>query len=115
MTNGGTGPYYGKLLFINSGRGHRPSSLTLTDPAPPYNTFVLLNNFYALTHPSEPNYIAAVGGDFFGAGDDDFCECIYACYEILGLIGPPYDRPYPPEHLVGCRSPRGEEYLLGLL
>ncbi|KAL1702074.1 hypothetical protein EV121DRAFT_282138 [Schizophyllum commune] len=46
MTNGGTGPYYGKLLFINSGRGHRPSSLTLTDPAPPYNTFVLLNNFY---------------------------------------------------------------------
>ncbi|KAI5830481.1 calcium-dependent phosphotriesterase [Schizophyllum commune Tattone D] len=46
MTNGGTGPYYGKLLFINSGRGHRPSSLTLTDPAPPYNTFVLLDNFY---------------------------------------------------------------------
>ena len=39
---------------------------------------LLLDSFYALTHPSEPNYIAAVGGDFFGAGDDDFCECIYA-------------------------------------
>ena len=42
---------------------------------------LLLDSFYALTHPSEPNYIAAVGGDFFGAGDDDFCECIYALYE----------------------------------
>ncbi len=34
---------------------------------------VLLEAFYAVTHPSEPNYIAAVGGDFFGAHDDNFC------------------------------------------
>ena len=48
---------------------------------------LLLDSFYALTHPSEPNYIAAVGGDFFGAGDDDFCEYIYAYYVKFELIG----------------------------
>ena len=31
---------------------------------------ILLDSHYALTHPSEPNYIAAVGGDFFGLGND---------------------------------------------
>ncbi len=34
---------------------------------------VLFDQFYAVTHPSEPNYLAAVGGDFFGAADDSFC------------------------------------------
>ena len=39
---------------------------------------LLLDSFYAVTHPSEPNYIAAVGGDFFGAANDDFCKCTSA-------------------------------------
>jgi hypothetical protein len=29
-----------------------------------------LTNFYAVTHPSEPNYAAVAGGDYFGIGDD---------------------------------------------
>ncbi len=33
---------------------------------------VLLDNYYAVTHPSEPNYIASVAGDFFGLSDDAF-------------------------------------------
>ncbi|SJX65876.1 related to acid phosphatase [Sporisorium reilianum f. sp. reilianum] len=33
---------------------------------------VLFDNFYAVTHPSEPNYIASCAGDFFGLGDDTF-------------------------------------------
>lgn len=32
---------------------------------------ILLTSYYAVTHPSEPNYIASVGGDFFGLGSDD--------------------------------------------
>lgn len=32
----------------------------------------LLTSFYGLTHPSEPNYIAAAFGDFFGLNDDSF-------------------------------------------
>jgi Phosphoesterase family len=33
---------------------------------------VLMNSYYAVTHPSEPNYLASVFGDFFGLGDDDY-------------------------------------------
>ncbi|KOS18495.1 putative acid phosphatase [Escovopsis weberi] len=32
---------------------------------------VLLTNHYGLTHPSQPNYIAAVMGDHFGCNSDD--------------------------------------------
>jgi acid phosphatase len=32
---------------------------------------ISLTQFYALTHPSQPNYIASVGGDYFGL-DHDF-------------------------------------------
>lgn len=31
---------------------------------------ILLNSYYGVTHPSEPNYIASVGGDFFGLASD---------------------------------------------
>jgi hypothetical protein len=33
---------------------------------------LLLTSYHGVTHPSEPNYIASVGGDFFGMGDDAF-------------------------------------------
>ncbi|KAK3320803.1 phosphoesterase family-domain-containing protein [Cercophora scortea] len=32
---------------------------------------ILLNSYYAQTHPSQPNYLAAVGGDYFGLNHDD--------------------------------------------
>ncbi|KAJ5640076.1 uncharacterized protein N7484_007938 [Penicillium longicatenatum] len=33
---------------------------------------ILLTNYFALTHPSEPNYAASAGGDAFGMDNDDF-------------------------------------------
>ncbi len=33
---------------------------------------ILLTEYYGLTHPSQPNYIASVGGDYFGLNDDYF-------------------------------------------
>ncbi|PLB46755.1 acid phosphatase PHOa [Aspergillus steynii IBT 23096] len=33
---------------------------------------ITLTNFYATTHPSEPNYCAAAGGDTFGMDNDDY-------------------------------------------
>ncbi|KAF8260202.1 hypothetical protein EI94DRAFT_1773748 [Lactarius quietus] len=33
---------------------------------------ILLDQYYAVTHPSELNYVASVGGDFFGPGDDTY-------------------------------------------
>ncbi|KAJ5163418.1 uncharacterized protein N7500_005248 [Penicillium coprophilum] len=35
---------------------------------------ILLTNYYAVTHPSEPNYCAAAGGDTFGMDNDDFIQ-----------------------------------------
>ncbi|KAJ5635020.1 uncharacterized protein N7484_008333 [Penicillium longicatenatum] len=31
---------------------------------------ITLTNYYAITHPSQPNYVAAVGGNTFGITDD---------------------------------------------
>ncbi|RFU25729.1 hypothetical protein B7463_g10608, partial [Scytalidium lignicola] len=33
---------------------------------------ITLSNYYATTHPSEPNYCAVVGGDTFGMDNDNF-------------------------------------------
>jgi hypothetical protein len=33
---------------------------------------ILLTEYYGLTHPSQPNYIASVGGDYFGLNHDGF-------------------------------------------
>ncbi|KAI0748901.1 D-lactonohydrolase-like protein [Fomes fomentarius] len=46
MTNGGTGPFFGQLVLVNSGRGPIPPSLALVNPLPPHNTTVLLDNFF---------------------------------------------------------------------
>ncbi|KAF9035792.1 acid phosphatase [Panaeolus papilionaceus] len=32
---------------------------------------ILLSNFFALTHPSEPNYVGSVGGEYFGMNNDN--------------------------------------------
>ncbi|KAI9566142.1 calcium-dependent phosphotriesterase [Boletus coccyginus] len=46
MVNGGTGPYKGNLLFVTEGRALLPPSVVLVNPNPPFNTTVLLDNFY---------------------------------------------------------------------
>lgn len=33
---------------------------------------ITLANYFAQTHPSEPNYVASHGGDYFGMNNDDF-------------------------------------------
>lgn len=35
------------------------------------NTYSFAANYYGVTHPSEPNYIASIAGDFFGLHADD--------------------------------------------
>ena len=36
---------------------------------------VTLSNYFGVTHPSEPNYVAAIGGDYFGM-DNDKCVAL---------------------------------------
>lgn len=32
---------------------------------------ITLQNYFAVTHPSEPNYVSSVGGEYFGINNDD--------------------------------------------
>ena len=47
---------------------------------------ILLTSYYAVTHPSEPNYIAAVGGDFFGLGSDNLVNIPSNVSTIVDLL-----------------------------
>jgi phospholipase C len=49
-----------------------PSAPAITKRAKGYG---LASQFYAERHPSEPNYVALVGGDTFGIADDDAFYC----------------------------------------
>ncbi|KZT65202.1 hypothetical protein DAEQUDRAFT_541675 [Daedalea quercina L-15889] len=47
---------------------------------------VLFTSYYAMTHPSEPNYIAVAGGDFFGNAVDDFRAIPMNISSIVDLL-----------------------------
>jgi len=51
------------------------------------NSYTLLNQDYATTHPSLPNYISLIGGDTFGILDDcDFADCYINAPSLPDLI-----------------------------
>ncbi len=39
------------------------------------STYGLATNYFGVTHPSEPNYVANIGGDYFGIQDDNQFYC----------------------------------------
>ncbi|KAG6914513.1 hypothetical protein DXG01_016845 [Tephrocybe rancida] len=45
-----------------------------------------LTNYFALTHPSEPNYVASVGGEFFGINNDDLLNLPTNVSSIVDLL-----------------------------
>jgi len=47
---------------------------------------ILLTSYLAVTHPSEPNYIASISGDFYGAGDDNFYHIPSNISTIVDLL-----------------------------
>ncbi|KAJ5629199.1 Acid phosphatase [Penicillium herquei] len=47
---------------------------------------ILLTNFYAVAHPSEPNYCAAAGGDTFGMDNDNFHQVPANISTIVDLL-----------------------------
>jgi acid phosphatase len=47
---------------------------------------ILLTNYYAVTHPSEPNYVAVVGGDDFGIGDDSLHAIPQQVASVVDLL-----------------------------
>ncbi|KAL4952451.1 phosphoesterase family-domain-containing protein [Aspergillus filifer] len=51
---------------------------------------ISLTRLYALTHPSEPNYCAAAGGDTFGMDNDDFQRVPSNVSTVVDLLDTKY-------------------------
>ncbi|SCV05088.1 LANO_0G18206g1_1 [Lachancea nothofagi CBS 11611] len=47
---------------------------------------ITLDNYWALTHPSEPNYLASVGGDYFALDDDRFISMPANVSTVVDLL-----------------------------
>ncbi|CAK5276774.1 unnamed protein product [Mycena citricolor] len=47
---------------------------------------ILFTDYNSVTHPSQPNYIASMGGDFFGAGDDTFVHIPSNITTVIDLL-----------------------------
>ncbi|KAJ7110928.1 phosphoesterase family-domain-containing protein [Mycena epipterygia] len=47
---------------------------------------ILFTNYKALTHPSEPNYVASIGGDFFGMHDDNMYHVPSNISTVIDLL-----------------------------
>ncbi|KAI1844428.1 hypothetical protein JX266_009315 [Neoarthrinium moseri] len=47
---------------------------------------ITLNGYHAVTHPSEPNYIAAIGGDYFGMQNDNFNQVDANVSTVIDLL-----------------------------
>ncbi|KAB5585007.1 phosphoesterase family-domain-containing protein [Coniochaeta sp. 2T2.1] len=47
---------------------------------------ILLSNYFAITHPSQPNYVAAVGANTFGVTDDGFRRIGSSTKTIVDLL-----------------------------
>lgn len=71
---------------------------------------ILLSNFNAITHPSEPNYVAAAGGDNFGITNDDYynipanISSIYDLLEKKGLTWKVYQEDIPAVGYTGFKA-----------
>ncbi|KAL2155486.1 hypothetical protein VTH82DRAFT_228 [Thermothelomyces myriococcoides] len=47
---------------------------------------ILLTRYYAHTHPSQPNYLAAIAGDYFGLNHDDWVRLPEEVATIVDLL-----------------------------
>jgi phosphatidylinositol-3-phosphatase len=66
-------------VFLIIEENHERSDIIGNSNAPNLNkyatTYAQATNYFGVTHPSEPNYVAGVGGDYFGIQDDDAYNC----------------------------------------
>lgn len=47
---------------------------------------ILTTRYYAHTHPSQPNYLAAIGGDYFGLNHDDWVRLPEKVATVVDLL-----------------------------
>jgi hypothetical protein len=67
-------PRYQHIFYIMMENHASNQIIGNTASAPTINslasTYGLATNYYGITHPSEPNYVASIGGSYFGIQDD---------------------------------------------
>jgi hypothetical protein len=72
-------PHYDHIFVIVEENKDRIQIVGDTQDAPTINrlahTYGISDHYYAVTHPSEPNYVAIVGGYTYGIRDDDAFYC----------------------------------------
>uniref|UniRef100_A0A8H7XJ86 SMP-30/Gluconolactonase/LRE-like region domain-containing protein n=2 Tax=Psilocybe cubensis TaxID=181762 RepID=A0A8H7XJ86_PSICU len=69
VTNGGTGPFKGSLLFATRGRQNLPPALVLVNPTAPNNATVLLDNFFGRQFNSMNDLKIHPSGNIFFTDD----------------------------------------------
>ncbi|KAI1102565.1 phosphoesterase-domain-containing protein [Jackrogersella minutella] len=47
---------------------------------------VTLSNYHSLTHPSQPNYIGSISGDYLGMQNDDFFQIVQNVSTVIDLL-----------------------------
>lgn len=47
---------------------------------------ITLTNYFAVTHPSQPNYMASIAGDYFGMDHDDFSQSPQNISTVIDLL-----------------------------
>ena len=74
----GTIPRYSHIFVIIE-ENHTTDEIIGNPAAPTFTRLAkqygFASNYFAIRHPSEPNYVALVGGDTFGIADDDAFYC----------------------------------------
>ena len=72
-------PSYDHIFLIILENHSTDEIIAGTSDAPTLNRLAkdygIASNFYAIRHPSEPNYVAMLGGDTFAIADDDAFYC----------------------------------------
>ncbi len=56
------------------------------------NKYAISTNFYGVTHPSLPNYLAAISGSYQGIWDDCKAGAAITCAPQEFMTGPPYNK-----------------------
>ncbi|KAI0480094.1 acid phosphatase phoa [Xylariaceae sp. FL0804] len=47
---------------------------------------ITLSGYHAVTHPSQPNYVASIAGDYFGMENDDFNQIVSNVSTVVDLL-----------------------------
>lgn len=77
---------------------------------------IILSSYYGVTHPSQPNYVASVGGDFFGLADDDLTyipnnmSTIVDLLEARGISWSSYQENMPTDGYPGYNYTNPDNY-----